>query len=53
MDAFEIEKKDQIKQLRKEIQAINKDIPVLKNGEKGAIELDPNNPSHVEWFQGI
>lgn len=39
-------------ELRKRAQQMNKDIPILKEGKKGAIELDPNNPSHREWFEG-
>ena len=39
-------------ELRKKAQQMNKDIPILKEGKKGAIELDPNNPSHREWYEG-
>lgn len=39
-------------ELRKKAQQMNKDIPILKEGKKGSIELDPNNPSHREWYEG-
>ena len=41
-----------IAELRKKIQLMNKDIPILEDGKKDAIELDPNNPSHKEWYEG-
>lgn len=40
-----------MEELREEIQRMNKDIPILKAGKNGAIELDPCNPSHREWFE--
>lgn len=42
-----------IEHLRKGIQSMNKDFPILKEGEGNAIELDPNNPSHVDWYKGV
>ena len=45
-----VEKK--LAELRKKIELMNKDIPIPKAGKKGAIELDPNNPSHKEWYEG-
>lgn len=39
-------------ELRKKARMENKNIPILKEGKKDAIELDPKNPSHREWFEG-
>lgn len=43
---------EKIAELRKKIQMENENIPILKEGNKKAIELDPNNPSHREWYEG-
>lgn len=40
-----------LKRARELISGMNKDIPLLKSGKNGAIELDPNNPSHREWYE--
>jgi len=46
-------KEVQISELRKKIQLMNKDIPILKSGKDGAIELNPENPSHRDWYSLI
>lgn len=43
---------EKIAELRKKLQIENKNIPILKEGNKKGIELDPNNPSHNEWYEG-
>ncbi len=43
---------ERLAELRKKAQKMNENIPVLKDGKNGAVELDSNNPSHKEWFEG-
>lgn len=45
-------KEEKLSELRKKVRLMNKDIAVLKSGKKGTIELDPNNPSHRDWYEG-
>lgn len=37
--------------LKRKISELSKEIDVLE-GEEGAIELDPNNANHVDWYEG-
>lgn len=39
-------------ELRKKVQLMNNDILIMKDGENDAIELDPQNPVHKEWYEG-
>ena len=39
-------------ELREKVQLMNNDILVMKDGENDAIELDPQNPVHKEWYEG-
>lgn len=41
-----------IEELRMKLKEFTKDIPVLSNGEKGAIEIEPNNEAHRDWYEG-
>lgn len=41
---------ERLERARKILAGMNKDIPLLKAGKNGAIELDPDNPSHREWY---
>lgn len=43
---------ENLTELREEMKLINKGIPILKSGKNGAIELDPKNPSHRDWYEG-
>ncbi|WP_165769156.1 hypothetical protein [Virgibacillus profundi] len=43
---------DKLADLRKEMKLIKNNLPVLKSGENGKIELDPKNPLHREWYKG-
>jgi len=43
---------EKLAELREAMKAVNKDIPILKSGEKDAIELDPKNPLHKDWYEG-
>ena len=38
-------------ELREKVQLLNNDILVMKDGEHDAIELDPQNPVHKEWYE--
>lgn len=42
----------ELSELKKSMSELSKKIPILKSGKKGAIELDPNNPLHREWYEG-
>ena len=37
--------------LREKFRQFTKSIPILSEGHKGAIQLDPSNPSHREWYE--
>lgn len=41
-----------LQELRSKIAKMNKDIPVLKSGKNGAVELDMNNSNHRKWYEG-
>jgi hypothetical protein len=43
---------DKLVELRKQMKLISKHTPILKNGEKDSIELDPKNPLHKDWYEG-
>lgn len=43
---------EKIAELRKKVQMENENISILREGNEKAIELDPNNPSHREWYEG-
>lgn len=43
---------DKLVELREQMKLISKNTPVLKNGEKDKIELDPSNPLHKDWYEG-
>ena len=43
---------EKLTELRNAMKLINKDIPILKSGKNKAIELDPKNPSHKDWYEG-
>lgn len=45
-------KSRELSELKKSMSELSKKIPILKSGEKGAIELDPNNPLHRGWYEG-
>lgn len=49
---MDLSNKDLIKKLKKQLHSIKDNFPVLEEGEGSAIELDPNNPSHVDWYEG-
>ena len=38
-------------ELREKVQLMNNDVLVMKDGENDAIELDPQNPVHKEWYE--
>jgi len=33
------------------MKSINKEMDTLKQGKNGAIELDPKNPHHRDWYE--
>mgnify|MGYP001400270372 CR=1 FL=1 len=39
-------------ELKKAVEELSEEIPILKSGETGAIELDPNNSLHRDWYEG-
>ena len=44
---------DYLAELRKKMQSLNKDIPLLDKGNEEGIELDPSNFFHVNWYSDV
>jgi anthranilate phosphoribosyltransferase len=42
--------KKKYEHLKDKLDEISKNVEIL-HGKDGMIELDPNNPQHVEWFE--
>lgn len=48
-DLFE---EDELEEVKKGLDEVEKEVETLEDGEEGAIKLDPDNPFHREWYEG-